>query len=76
MNRTPALQKFVDNFAVKAFGTKQGDKNMAGHPLCVFCGKPTDVTRDFKDELSVKEFTISGVCQKCQDETFGQGGHL
>lgn len=25
----------------------------------------------FRDELSRKEFGISGMCQKCQDETFG-----
>ena len=36
---------------------------------CVFCNK--EVTLDsFKDELSLKEFHISGICQPCQDETF------
>ena len=25
---------------------------------------------DFKDKLSLKEFTISGLCQSCQDLTF------
>lgn len=38
--------------------------------LCPFCGKPID-KKDFKDELSRKEYEISGLCQKCQDETFG-----
>jgi len=28
---------------------------------------------DFRDELSRKEFGISGMCQKCQDEVFGDG---
>ena len=32
------------------------------------CGMPTD---GFRDELSAKEFTISGLCQKCQDKIFG-----
>lgn len=27
-------------------------------------------TNDFKDELSLKEFIISGMCQKCQDRIF------
>lgn len=31
---------------------------------CVFCGK---VAGKFKDELSKKEFGISGICQHCQD---------
>ena len=25
----------------------------------------------FRDNLSAKEYTISGMCQKCQDEVFG-----
>lgn len=37
--------------------------------LCGICGKKIDVA-EFKDELSKKEYTISGMCQKCQDETF------
>jgi len=26
---------------------------------------------EFKDELSKKEYSISGLCQKCQDKVFG-----
>ena len=37
--------------------------------LCVFCSKPV-VWEDFKDEISKKEFRISGICQECQDKTF------
>jgi hypothetical protein len=32
------------------------------------CGGPAT---DFRDDLSRKEHTISGLCQKCQDEVFG-----
>ena len=39
---------------------------------CVFCQKTIDPETEFKDELSRKEFTISGICQKCQDQTFGE----
>lgn len=28
---------------------------------------------DFRDDLSRKEFGISGLCQKCQDSVFGRG---
>ena len=35
---------------------------------CVSCND-TDVT--FKDELSVIEYSISGLCQTCQDSIFG-----
>jgi hypothetical protein len=35
--------------------------------VCVCCGKPAI---SFKNKLSEKEFTISGLCQKCQDGVF------
>jgi hypothetical protein len=38
--------------------------------LCPFCEKQI-IMADFRDSLSRKEFEISGLCQKCQDETFG-----
>jgi hypothetical protein len=37
---------------------------------CPFCQKPVD-PESFRDDLSRKEFKISGLCQKCQDEMFG-----
>ena len=37
--------------------------------LCPFCKKPVS-EEDFTDQLSLKEFRISGLCQKCQDEFF------
>jgi len=40
--------------------------------LCPFCEKKVE-EKDFRDELSRKEFKISGLCQKCQDATFGGG---
>ena len=39
--------------------------------LCPFCGQPIKM-EDFKDALSRKEYTISGICQKCQDNFFGE----
>jgi hypothetical protein len=37
---------------------------------CPFCLMPIDATT-FRDELSLKELKLSGLCQKCQDEFFG-----
>jgi len=39
---------------------------------CVFCQKSINPDTDFKDEISRREFTISGICQGCQDKTFGE----
>lgn len=38
--------------------------------LCVFCNKLV-IIGDFRDPVSIEEYAISGLCQKCQDETFG-----
>ena len=35
--------------------------------LCKFCKKEI---KGFKDALSIKEFSISGLCQECQDKVF------
>lgn len=38
---------------------------------CPFCGK--DMTNPtFRDALSRREFEISGICQECQDDYFGE----
>lgn len=36
---------------------------------CPFCKRQVNVT-EFKNEISKREFRISGLCQICQDETF------
>ena len=37
---------------------------------CPFCLAPIFMSQ-FKNEISKREFKISGLCQKCQDKTFG-----
>lgn len=37
-------------------------------PAPMGCGKPID---GFRDDLSAKEYRISGMCQTCQDKVFG-----
>jgi len=40
--------------------------------VCTWCGKTGEHgCLEFKDELSWKEYSISGFCQSCQDKTFG-----
>lgn len=36
--------------------------------LCPCCGREIG---EFRDALSEKEYSISGMCQSCQDEVFG-----
>ena len=47
---------------------------MAQNNVCPICCKPIVLAVDpppFRDQLSWKEFSISGMCQKCQDDVFG-----
>lgn len=37
---------------------------------CPFCGKEINIDNEFRDELSIKEYHISGLCQACQDKVF------
>lgn len=36
---------------------------------CPFCNASVEWS-EFRDELSKREFRISGMCQECQDKTF------
>ena len=47
------------------FGRTTAIENMK----CVTCSEPAD---GFRDEISLKEYTISGMCQSCQDSVFGE----
>ena len=69
MKRSKPLQKFLDNFAKKAFERSQTEAKEK--KICVYCGNPIKM-EDFRDKLSIKEYKISGLCQKCQDDTFGE----
>jgi len=37
---------------------------------CPFCGSKKLERKDFKDELSWKDYLITGLCQDCQDITY------
>lgn len=38
---------------------------------CSTCNESIDATT-FRNDISLKEFKISGMCQKCQDNIFGE----
>jgi hypothetical protein len=65
MKRNPEMQKFVDSFTKKAFGRTMDQA------VCVTCGSTKIGPGDFRNALSRKEFTISHMCQECQDSVFG-----
>ena len=48
-----------------------GEVKKVEQGLCPTCHKLVSES-DFRDVCSKREFLISGMCQKCQDETFGK----
>lgn len=51
-------QDFLDKLAMDIFGWN-------GDPSC--CRRCSEKVGKFKDELSEKEYKLTGWCQKCQD---------
>lgn len=62
--KTKEMEAALNAMAMKMFGRQRIDGK------CVTCGKSVDIA-DFRDTLSVKEYGISRMCQKCQDSVFG-----
>lgn len=58
----------ITNFLEANFGRSTAIAADVCVPKPVGCGGPAT---EFRDEKSRKEYSISGLCQKCQDEIFG-----
>lgn len=65
-NELPKPQ--LSEIAKKMFPQSQ-DRIDAG--TCPLCKAKINGESDFKDPASIKEYEISGMCQSCQDKTFG-----
>jgi len=63
------IQFVKDNFPVPSPLDKMAEQASKG--FCPFCNKEVSPD-DFRNEISKKEFKISGICQKCQDDFFGR----
>lgn len=64
--KSKGIEEMIEGFAQSEFG--RGRKESIEQDICVTCGKEAT---EFKDNLSRKEFSISGMCQICQDGIFG-----
>lgn len=63
--KTPKMERTIDAFTKQVFGRCRTDS--IKEATCVSCGASV---KEFKDAISRKEFTISGLCQSCQDGVF------
>jgi hypothetical protein len=57
--------RFLDNLSSRIYGRTRTDS--IAHAVCVFCGGPAT---EFTDDVSTREFSITGMCQRCQDKFF------
>lgn len=63
------LASLIDMSAAGGAGMDSNPRCTAiKNDVCFLCHAPATT---FKDALSKKEFTISGICQTCQDDIFG-----
>jgi len=64
--KSPELNSFLNEFSQNVFGRNRTEA--IENDVCVECGESA---KEFKDALSQKEYSISGLCQKCQDKIWG-----
>lgn len=65
--KSPELDVAIDKFVRNVFKDSMGRQDSIEANVCATCGS-TAVT--FTDDLSKHEYTISGMCQTCQDKAF------
>ena len=66
-NKSNNMNEFLEDIVGNIFGVSR-KASIAGD-TCVMCeGEATT----FIDEVSRREFAISGMCQSCQDSVFGK----
>lgn len=61
--KSPEIERFLE----ETFGRSTAIKTNTCIESPIGCGKPSTV---FRDMLSEKEYSISGLCQECQDKIF------
>lgn len=61
----------IEEFLKETFGFDRRDRIRQGvcAPPPIGCGRE-NVGDEFRDEVSRREYAISGLCQKCQDDVF------
>ena len=65
--KAAALEGFLDETLKMINPDTKGRRGSISANVCSMCSAPAV---EFKDELSKREYTISGACQKCQDVLF------
>lgn len=67
-DKGPEMDSFIDGLLSGMKGKRIRRRETIESDTCVICSGPAT---QFEDELSRREYSISGMCQKCQNEVFG-----
>lgn len=65
-NKSPKMENLLEQMALASYGRSRKD------PACIQCGSEKIEAKDFTDDLSRTEFSISRLCQVCQDKIFDE----
>ena len=68
MPKSQEMIDFLNSMTEEIFGKSRSD--CLEDNTCVTCGSKVSC---FRDAISKKEYGISGMCQSCQDLSFGKG---
>ena len=66
MAKSREMEHYLDSISMAMFGQKRS--TAIADKRCAVCGQ---LIYNFRNELSRKEYGISGMCQSCQDSVFG-----
>ena len=61
----------IDSMLSSIFGVDR--VKTISEAFCVSCDSEGNNAASFRDDISRKEYAISGMCQSCQDDVFGVG---
>lgn len=68
-DKSPEMNAVLEYTSMRIFGRSRLQSIL--DDVCLSCKHPAN---EFRDEVSRKEFSITGMCQKCQDSVFRAGG--
>lgn len=63
-DKSPEIKKFIEALF-------PGTTSKIENKICPMCNLKVN-EEDFKEEINKREFTISGLCQDCQNQIFGR----
>jgi len=63
--KSPSIDQYLEKESKQLYGRSRKESILSD--ICVKCGEDASM---FENDLYVKEYVLSGFCQKCQDSFF------